>query len=204
VKRAEIFTAAVIADTHIPDRVSNLHPGVISALQEQKVDIILHAGDICMPSVVAQLSRMAPVVAVAGNRDLFYRPTLPPARMMNLGGIPLVLMHGHGTWRRYLMEKLNHFLMGYRLEQFFPAILHVPAPTRVVIFGHSHIPENRLHGDLLLFNPGSAGFPVPGGPPTMGMLHIYEDGSVEGKILALNGAEIVDRQWVLTNNLKNT
>ena len=59
----------VVADTHIPDRVRSLHPDLLPGLKAANAEVILHAGDICSPVVLAELSQVAPVVAVRGNRD---------------------------------------------------------------------------------------------------------------------------------------
>ena len=44
----------------------------------------------------------------------------------------------------------------------------------VVIFGHTHIPENTYIDNILFFNPGSTVLPKNGGLGTFGMLEIVE------------------------------
>ncbi len=65
-----ILTAGIVADTHVPDRVYEIHPGILPFFQSQGVTQILHCGDICSASVLEELSQYAPVTAVRGNRDL--------------------------------------------------------------------------------------------------------------------------------------
>jgi uncharacterized protein len=191
-----VFTAGVIADTHTPDRVESLHPGVLDCFREANVSLILHAGDICLPQVVKTLETVAPVVAVAGNRDIFFKPRLPKVRTLNLAGVPVALMHGHGTVQQYLMEKVRFYLNGYRFEDFLPILTHVPVTTRVVVFGHSHVAVNESRDGLYFFNPGSACFSITKQAISVGLLHIFSDGGIQGKIVLLRGAQIINRKWV--------
>ena len=58
----------ILADTHIRD--GSLPLLVWNALED--VQMILHAGDILIESVLEELSLLAPVVAVKGNCDWFF------------------------------------------------------------------------------------------------------------------------------------
>jgi diadenosine tetraphosphatase ApaH/serine/threonine PP2A family protein phosphatase len=51
------------------------------------------------------------------------------------------------------------------------------APPRL-LFGHTHLPFNRQHGDILLINPGSVGMPFDGDPRAAYAL-LHDDGRVE-------------------------
>lgn len=68
---------AIIADTHVGDRIQQLEPTLMSALQNEKPDQILHAGDVSTPEVIEQLESLAPTLAVQGNRDWFLGYKLP-------------------------------------------------------------------------------------------------------------------------------
>ena len=57
----------VLADTHAPRRWRACPPRVAAELRG--ADLILHAGDVCTASVLAELTQYAPVVAVLGNND---------------------------------------------------------------------------------------------------------------------------------------
>ncbi len=57
----------VLADTHAPRRWRACPPRV--AEQLRGADLILHAGDVCTASVLAELAGYAPVTAVLGNND---------------------------------------------------------------------------------------------------------------------------------------
>ena len=66
-----MVTLGVVTDSHVPDRMRALPDALWPALAG--VDAILHAGDVCVPRVLAALEQVAPVYAVAGNRDIFLR-----------------------------------------------------------------------------------------------------------------------------------
>ena len=51
----------VVSDTHVPDRAVALHPALLSELRRNKVDLILHAGDISTAGVLQELETIAPV-----------------------------------------------------------------------------------------------------------------------------------------------
>ncbi len=151
-----LLTVGVVSDTHIPDRVDRIHPQIISTFQAAQVDQILHAGDISIPAVLAELEQVAPVLAVRGNRDLIFDRSLPKLRLIELAGVKVALMHGHGGWINYFKDKLVYFREGYQLERYLPKIFNAAPEARVYIFGHTHFPENFWREGKLFFNPGSA------------------------------------------------
>jgi len=131
---------AIIADTHMPRKARSLPESLMQGLQN--VDYILHAGDWQTIEVAEMLAQFAPIDGVAGNVDgeeivsrFGYR------KVLHFGSIAIGLVHGHGqggtTEKRaraaFMEEKVD-----------------------ILIFGHSHIPMQRLEADgTLLFNPGS-------------------------------------------------
>ena len=137
----------------ISDTHGHLDPRVFSVFDG--VDHILHAGDIGTEKVIVELEAIAPVTAVRGNidRDELAR-TYPDQRVVQLGGKKILLTHK-------------------------PA-----RPTEgcdVVIFSHTHEAFLDRVGDLLRFNPGSAGKK----PRSVGLLEIRGE-EVEGKIVELD------------------
>ncbi len=119
----------IIADTHGLVRESAL-----AALAG--VDILLHAGDVGKPHVLEALQRLAPVVAVRGNIDRGeWADALPIRKIVEVGGQRILLIH-----------KLADLDEPYeRLK------------CQAIVVGHSHRPELRMVGKILLINPGSAG-----------------------------------------------
>jgi uncharacterized protein len=129
----------VLADTHIRDNGgTSLPPCALDELAT--ADVILHAGDVVEPGLLAELRAVAPVHAVLGNNDGALRGVLPEVLELTLDGVRVGMIHDSGP--RAGREA--------RLRRRFPE-------ADVVVFGHSHIPWNAegLDGQWL-FNPGSA------------------------------------------------
>ena len=65
----------VLADTHCPEFMESLPDAVFKAFE--RVDLILHAGDVNEEQTLASLRRVAPVEAVRGDHDhtLYQLPT---------------------------------------------------------------------------------------------------------------------------------
>ena len=178
------FVIGVIADTHVPDRARSLPPQVEAIFRQAGVQVILHAGDLIHPRVLRQLEALAPTYAVRGNRDIYLLRHLPRQRVFTLSelsgqpippehDLTLGLIHGHGTLREYLHDKLTHFLRGVPFRRFEERALRAFPQAQVVIFGHIHFPVNRVIEGRLLFNPGSPTAPIFRGlPPTVGLLYL--------------------------------
>ncbi len=119
----------VISDTH-----GLLRPQALAALQG--VEMIVHAGDLGGPEVLAGLEAIAPVQAVRGNVDKGgWAQSLPPNRVVEVAGRPLYVLHN--------LYELN-------LD---PAAAGLAA----VIYGHSHQPHAEIRQGVHFLNPGSAG-----------------------------------------------
>ena len=119
----------VISDTH-----NLVRPEAIAALRRS--ELIVHAGDVCRPEVLEELSRIAPVVAVRGNNDRGrWARGLPVSRTLEVGG-----------FRIHVLHDLNELEVDPRAEAF-----------QAVISGHSHRPRAERKDGVLFLNPGSAG-----------------------------------------------
>jgi putative phosphoesterase len=201
-----LLTVGVVSDTHIPDRVDRIHPQIVPTFRAAHVDQILHAGDISIPSVLAELEQVAPVLAVRGNRDLIFDRSLPNLRLVELAGVKVALMHGHGGWISYFKDKLVYFRDGYQFERYIPKIINAAPEAHVYVFGHTHFPENFWQADKLIFNPGSASSSISRNlAPTLGILRFYSGGNVEGEIIQMHGLRIAHHQWVEdTTDLKGS
>lgn len=157
----------VISDTHIP-HFRQLPEAIWQHFDG--VELIIHAGDLSVLSVLNELETIAPVVAVQGNveRDEVVE-ALPIKREILVGGCRIGIVHILGD--SHNREKVA--------RQEFP-------DARVVVYGHSHISYNREHRGQLLFNPGSA--TDRRGQPTcsIGLLYIDDEtGDVRGEIIPL-------------------
>ena len=163
-KRALAPLAVVLADTHIPRRAKGLPEELLPYLEE--ADLILHAGDLIEASVLEELTHYAPVRAVKGNLD---PPDvdLPETLEVGFGGAEVAMVHDSG--RREGRRR--------RLARRFPE-------TRVIVFGHSHVPFLEDEDGLLLLNPGSPTDKRRQPEHTFALLRV-ERGEVRAKILAL-------------------
>lgn len=185
----------VVSDTHIPDRVRDLHPDIIAGLKREGVQLILHAGDISCGQILEQLARVAPVRAVRGNRDFITLPHLPAEEEFSIHGVRIYLAHGHGSWSHYLWDKYIYMLRGYEFERYQRYLTKVSRGADVIVYGHTHRPEIRNQGRTLFINPGSAGPNYEQRQPSFGTLHIGEDGRVEGKIHLLEDYAVLRHRW---------
>lgn len=118
----------VISDTH-----GLLRPEAVKALANS--ELILHAGDIGKPEILAELEAIAPVIAVRGNND-------------------------QGEWAEAIGDRQT-----FKIEDISVHLLHIgqefnrleAADVQVVISGHSHKPSIVEQNGILFLNPGSAG-----------------------------------------------
>jgi len=119
----------VISDTH-----GLVRPEALVALAGS--ELIVHAGDVGGPEVLEALAKIAPVRAVRGNNDKgSWARRLPETDRIDVGGRVLYVIHD--------VKEL----------ELDPAAAGIAA----VIAGHSHRPRNERIGNVLYFNPGSAG-----------------------------------------------
>lgn len=128
------------------------------------ISVLAHAGDFYEDSwnlaKLARLPAMA-VKAVRGNCDVVQQG--PLEELFSLGGVRILLTHGHRYQIKRGLEKLFHRAKESR--------------TQVVIFGHSHVAKSFWQDDVLYINPGSPCLPR---------------GAVQGScaVLEINGKKI--------------
>jgi putative phosphoesterase len=181
-----MITLGILSDTHIPDRRRLLRPGLIPFFQKAGVSAILHAGDVCAPWVLSQLEQVAPVYAVRGNRDWVLLSHLPLSLSLEFAGLQIGLIHGHGRFWRYVKDKGRGMVEGANPERYLKRALAAFPEASVVIFGHTHMPINTWVDGKLAFNPGCACCPGMKHPyPTVGLLHLSDEGKIVGEIIAL-------------------
>lgn len=131
--------ALVVADTHLTEASIDRMPEAVWAMADD-ADVILHAGDILHPAVLAALAERAPVHAVLGNNDHLLVGDLPDTVELELAGTRVAMVHDSGARAG----------RARRMARRFP-------DADVVVFGHSHDPVVEREGDgPLLVNPGSA------------------------------------------------
>jgi len=128
----------LIADTHAPRRWKGCPPAVAEELCG--ADVILHAGDVCVASVLDELAAFAPVHAVVGNND---QPDVAAwgateTLEVDLDGLRVAMIHDAGPAKGRTK----------RMRRRFP-------DADLVVFGHSHIPLDETGDGVRIVNPGS-------------------------------------------------
>ncbi len=198
----KVVRIGVLADTHIPDRVGDLHPDIIPIFQQRRVDLIIHTGDISVPHVLRKLGTVAPVFAVQGNRDWWRLPALPPTKIITIKEVKLLVTHGHGHFFSYVWDKFPHWILGYQFERFLKKFSRMKQEFDIVVFGHSHHPENRMLDGRLYFNPGSAYDPLRNrSGPSVGVIEIGEEKAIRARIIRMRGLRWKRKTWVETDRV---
>jgi putative phosphoesterase len=134
-------------------------------------DVILHAGDVCVPSVLDELAAYAPVHAVCGNND---GPDVvawgaPETLELELAGLRVAMIHDSG-------QKAGRTA---RMRRQFP-------DADLVVFGHSHIPLDQTGDGVRIFNPGSPTDRRSQPHGTIGLLDITDGVLDEARIVQVD------------------
>lgn len=151
-----MLRVGLISDTH-----GLVRPEAKAFLQGS--DRIIHAGDICDPTVLDQLSSIAPVTAVRGNNDRgSWAQQLRQTELLQVGDVFIYAIHDLGQ-----LDIEPH-----------------ATGVRVVVSGHSHKPLIRDQDGILYVNPGSAGPRRFKLPVSVGELMI-DGGAVAARLVEL-------------------
>ena len=119
----------LISDTH-----GLLRDTALRALQGS--ELIIHAGDVGKGTILEQLEKIAPIVAVRGNIDTEeWALRLPVTTVAQAGEKKIYVLHDVNTLQ------INPRAVGYAM----------------VVSGHSHKPGQSTKDGVLYVNPGSAG-----------------------------------------------
>ncbi len=151
-----IHRIGVVSDTHglLRGQVREAFAGV---------ELILHAGDVGKPEVLAELGSIAPVLAVRGNVDRGeWANALPETQVTEIGGVWVYMLHDLG-----------------RLD-----IEPAARGFGVVIYGHSHRAKLERKQGVLYLNPGAAGPRRFSLPVSVGLLEV-EGGKAGARIVEL-------------------
>ena len=129
---------AIVADTHLPKGARRLPDECVERIRA--ADLLIHAGDISTPEVLAEIETLGPpVLAVHGNVDSAdLQRSLPESRVVKADGKRVAVVHDAGPAARRLE----------RMRLRFP-------DADAVVFGHSHIPLHEQADGFQIFNPGS-------------------------------------------------
>jgi uncharacterized protein len=136
----------LISDTH-----GLLRPEAIEALRG--VELIIHAGDVGGPEILAALGQLAPVAAVRGNIDTgSWAKTLPYSKTVQIAGITIFVQHD------LKQMDVSPSARGYH----------------IVVTGHSHKAHAFEKDGVFYINPGGAGARRFKLPVTLALLNLDE------------------------------
>jgi uncharacterized protein len=172
----------LIADTHIPEACDRLPDSVLEAFRG--VDLVMHAGDVYVNSVVDQLAAIAPVLVAIGNGDEgseYHRHRLDPddrireTHLLEVEGLRVGLAHELPT-----PDETPGPAFANAMAR------HFGGPVDILVQGHSHVEGTKRFGNTLVVNPGSATLPhnLLDRPGTVAILEILCGGRF--------GVEIID------------
>ncbi len=155
--KAEEIVVGIVSDTHGLLRDSALAELEGSAL-------IVHAGDFDSPEVLAELKKIAPLLAARGNMD-------------------------RGNWADVLgvydLAEVGEKLLCVVHDLDYLPLEPRAAGIAVVIHGHTHQPAIFEHKSVLYINPGSAGPRRLGKPLSLARLIIC-NGTLKPEIILLD------------------
>ena len=160
IQRPKAVRIGLIADTHVPDRSPGLNPKIKDIFQG--VDLILHAGDISSPKVLAELGKIAETIAVQGNNlgdKILFDPPLPRKIILEVAeGVRIGLVHGLlNIFQRVADVTLGRlgfssFCSGRLIQRVKPLFDNVDG----IVYGHGHYPVIKHEEGRLYINPGLA------------------------------------------------
>ena len=164
----------LISDTHISKKEERLPPQIKDIFTG--VDLILHAGDIYLLSVLDELETIAKVMAVRGNGDIWLPndPRLRDSIVLDIFGIRIGLTHGidypEPSWRT-LEEAMQYEFKG---------------DVDLLIFGDSHVALLEIYKGVFLINPGSPTFPRQiKEPGSVALLELGPDNKATAQIISI-------------------
>ena len=166
----------LLADTHITTAKEELPLELMKAFQG--VDLILHAGDIYVPSVLDTLQSIAPVLAARGDDD--HGTTLMDKRVKEKH---ILQLEGQTLW---LIHERPHSPQSW-LSPWWQSRLSPGQDNKpdIVVFGHEHRTVIERLDDILFVSPGSPTFlHYRHGLGTVGILEI-NSGEADVHILQL-------------------
>jgi len=141
----------LLSDTHVPDAAEVLPPELLEAFRG--VDLILHGGDIYLPSVLDKLETVAPVLAARGDDD--YGLTLIDKRVKEKH---ILELEGQTLW--LIHQRPDSGRLPFSLSFWWESRLTSGQDNSpdIVVFGHEHRTVVQRDDSVLFVSPGSPTF----------------------------------------------
>ena len=149
----------IVSDTH------GRNSGYLDLLeQSEKMDMVIHCGDVEGSEYLISESAGCRTVIVQGNNDYF--SDLPREMIVKLGKYKALVTHGHAY---YVNMGYDHLVREARKRK-----------VDMVIYGHTHRPVIAEENGIKVLNPGSLTYPRQEGRKyTYIIMEIDENGEVE-------------------------
>lgn len=131
----------LISDTHIPYRANHIPKKFIDTFKSEKIDLIIHLGDINDETVLKDLEEIAETIAIKGNTDYI---NLPREKYIEIEGWKIFLFHSDVIHPRGDTKKIIDY------------VTKKVGKVDIILHGHTHIPRLIYDSGLIIINPGSA------------------------------------------------
>ncbi len=136
-------TVGLISDTHVPKRAQDLPQKIFKIFE--KVDYIVHAGDLVELAVVDELEQIAPVLAVQGNMDgVEVADAFPRMNSLKVLDWKIGVMHDPDV--AFGFDKMRELVNQNGFNVF--------------VYGHTHVANVTWEENTLYINPGSPTVPA--------------------------------------------
>ncbi|MEM1684454.1 MAG: YfcE family phosphodiesterase [Nanopusillaceae archaeon] len=132
----------IIGDTHVGLRAKEIPKEFIDFFIKEKVDLIIHTGDINEEIVLEELNKIAEVRAVKGNTDYL---NLPKELIFDLNGHKFFVFHSNVIISRGDINKILEYVK--KVKNVDP---------NFIIFGHVHYPVFTWKEGVFFVSPGTA------------------------------------------------
>ena len=179
---------AVLADTHVGDRVPELAPQLLDAIRAAAPEAIFLAGDLSTPIVLTTLEQIAPVYAVQGNQDWLRGNRLPKELWLEVNNVHVLLTHGHVNMALYTLNYLRLLLTRQKmsLRSIEQRLAKRYPQANLVIYGHTHFQVYHQLGQQWFLNPGAA-YPhkLNGHSIEYALLEVNAQGEIQVELLHL-------------------
>lgn len=149
----------IVSDTH------GRNSGYLDLLeQSEKMDMVIHCGDVEGSEYLISESAGCKTVIVQGNNDYF--SDLPREVIVKLGKYKALVTHGHAY---YVNMGYEHLVREARKRK-----------VDMVIYGHTHRPVIAEENGIKVLNPGSLTYPRQEGRKyTYIIMEINESGEID-------------------------
>ena len=150
---------AVFSDTH------GSTARMLRAVRELRPDALVHLGDYERDAeTLKEKFSEIPLYQVCGNCDV--NPKAMLDQVVSFGPVRTLLTHGH----RYNVDWGRLDSLIYAAQE---------RDCKLVLFGHTHIPENAEMGGVRAVNPGTAG---QGRHLSFALVEVFENGGFTAEI----------------------